>query len=176
MNTLYAAARAAAGANESTSRCQVHKNSFSLKIKPVTPNVILRKDLRKGGKDHEDRPIVQGLSARAALKLHQASVERARCGRKRPCVFLARRATKPSPQGKCVERKGQPPTCSLATCSRPADAREGLAAGCRWKRPPLQANPVKSNCAGSFCLQTSVLDLHKKPAFKSTLKEKDIQW
>ena len=67
MNTLYAAARAAAGANESTSRCQVHKNSFSRKVKPVTPNVILSKDLRKGGKDHEDRLIVQGLSARAAF-------------------------------------------------------------------------------------------------------------
>jgi len=48
MNTLYAAARAAAGTNESTSRCQVHKNNFSKKIKPVTPNVILSDALRKG--------------------------------------------------------------------------------------------------------------------------------
>jgi len=104
----------------------------------------LRKDLRKGEKDHEDRPVVQGLSARAAFapqlpRAPSATRCRSRSGRparrwrsgprggsgrteRGPCVFLARRTTKPSPQEKCVERKGQ--RRAFHRSARPADARK----------------------------------------------------
>lgn len=175
MNTLYAAARAAAGANESTSRCQVHKNSFSKEVKPVTPNVILSGALRKGGKDHEDRLIVQGLSARAAFSRPPGRARRAG-SRGLVCFWLVEQQ---NPRPKESASSGKAPPAGRG----PAPGRAATRARAAAPRPPRKAPcapappfPVKSNCAGSFCLQTSILDLHKKPAFKSTLKEKDIQW
>lgn len=58
--------------NESTSRCQVHKNTFSLKIKPVIPNVIFRKNLNKVAWTQQRGPRGAGPKGRGGLRLASA--------------------------------------------------------------------------------------------------------